>query len=374
MVNVTDENWRVLLSLLPDNWESLAAETKAVERLRGFGSAESVLRTLLLHVGKGYSLRETAVLARQSGLADVSDVTILNRLRQAESWWKLLCQFLLQESGVDLPDGPGGRRVRLLDGTLVKEPGRTGSQWRIHYSLRVPSLLCDYLDITATHGQGTGETLHRFPAHPGDLVLGDRGFCSPAGIAALQQQGADVLVRWHSSRLPLFNSGGQRFHLLPRLDQLPEPGEVQAWTVMIDGPQSRLAGRICALRKSEAAARKALRNIKRKAQMGGPEPKPETLAYAAYVIVFSTLPAEEFSAQQVLEWYRVRWQIDLAFKRWKSLAQMGHLPKQDDSSARAWLYGKLLLALLGQKIIRIGRAISPWGYLLPAEVQRQSLA
>ena len=366
MANVADENWRVLLSLLPDNWESLAAEMGAVERLRGFGSTESVLRTLLLHVGKGYSLRETAVQARQSGLANVSDVTILNRLRQAESWWKLLCQLLLQESGVDLPDGPGGRRVRLLDGTLVKEPGRTGSQWRIHYSLRVPSLLCDHLAITSTCGKGTGETLHRFLAHPGDLVLADRGFCSPPGIAALQQQGADVVVRWHSSRLPLYNSSGDRFHLLPRLNRLPEPGLAEAWAVTIKGPQGRLPGHICALRKSEAATLKALRSIKRKAQMGGPEPKPETLAYAAYVIVFSTLPPDEFSAQQVLEWYRLRWQIELAFKRWKSLAQMGHLPKQDDSSARAWLYGKLLLALLGQKVVRIGRSISPWGYVLPA--------
>lgn len=374
MTSVSDENWRVLLSLLPDNWESLAAGLGAVERLRGFDSTESVLRTLLLHVGKGYSLRETAVQARQSGLANVSDVTILNRLRQAESWWRLLCQILLQESGVDLPDGPGGRRVRLLDGTLVKEPGRTGSQWRIHYSLRVPSLLCDYLAITATHGKGTGETLHRFPAQPGDLVLGDRGFCAPPGIAALQQQGADVLVRWHSSRLPLYNSRGQRFQLLPRLRQLPEPGQAEDWTVTINGPQGRLAGRICALRKSEAATLKTLRYIKRKAQMGGPEPRPETLAYAACVVVFTTLPGEEFSAQQVMEWYRLRWQIELAFKRWKSLAQMGHLPKQDEGSARAWLYGKLLLALLGQKIIRIGRSISPWGYVLPAEVQRKSLA
>jgi hypothetical protein len=125
---------------------------------------------------------------------------MLNHLRQAESWRKLLCQLPLQEGGVDPPDGPGGRRVRPPDGTLVKEPGRTGSQWRIHYSPRVPSLLCGYLDIPATHGQGTGETPHRFPAHPGDLVLGDRGFCSPAGIAALKRQGADVLVRWHGSR------------------------------------------------------------------------------------------------------------------------------------------------------------------------------
>ena len=69
---------------------------------------------------------------------------------------------------------------------------------------------------------------------------------------------------------------------------------------------------------------------------------------------------------QILEWYRVRWQIELAFKRLKTLAQLGHLPKYDDRSSRAWLYGKLLVALLAHKLMQVGRDISPWGYLLPA--------
>jgi hypothetical protein len=57
----------------------------------------------------------------------------------------------------------------------------------------------------------------------------------------------------------------------------------------------------------------------------------------------------------------MRWQIELVFKRLKSLAQLGHVPKYDDRSSRAWVYGKLLVALLAQKLIRIGRTISPWG-------------
>jgi hypothetical protein len=369
MDNAADENWRVLLSLLPDNWEQLAAQLGAVERLRGFGTTEALFRTLLLHVGKGYSLRETAVQAKLAGLAEVSDVTILNRLRQAEDWWRLLCQLLLEENGVALPDEPRGRRVRLLDGTLVTEPGRTGSVWRIHYSVRLPSLICDHLALTATRGKGTAETLHRFPAARGDLVLADRGFCTPPGIESLRQQGADVIVRWRSTSLPVYAPDGERLDLLARLRML-EGDQVGDWPVRVGGEQAPIAGRICALRKSEAAARKAVRKIKRKAQQGGPDPKPETLEYAHYVIVFTTLGAAEFAAGEVLEWYRVRWQIELVFKRLKTLAQLGQLPKYNAESSRAWLYGKLLIALLSQKLSRLGRAISPWGYLLPEARQR----
>ena len=57
------------------------------------------------------------------------------------------------------------------------------------------------------------------------------------------------------------------------------------------------------------------------------------------------------------------------FKRFKSLAQLGHLPKFDDDSARAWLYGKLLIALLTEKIVRHARTLSPWGYDMQAYVQ-----
>ncbi len=82
-----------------------------------------------------------------------------------------------------------------------------------------------------------------------------------------------------------------------------------------------------------------------------------TLEVAKYVAVFTTRSGA--SATEILEWYRTRWQIELLFKRLKSLVQLGHLPKHDGRSSRAWLHGKLLIALLTQKLIRIGRAISP---------------
>jgi transposase len=128
------------------------------------------------------------------------------------------------------------------------------------------------------------------------------------------------------------------------------------------------------IRKSEQATRRAQQKILRKAQKGGPQVKPETLEYAAYVMVFTTLPASEFSTQAVLEGYRGRWQVELVFKPMKSLLQLGHLPKHDHRSARAWLYGKLLVALLGHKLMRLGRDISPWGYRLWQAQEQQRLA
>jgi DDE family transposase len=370
MGSALDESWELLLSLFPSGWEQQAVLSGAVERLREFASVDQLLRILLLHVGKGYSLRETAVRAKQAGLADVSDVTVLNRLRAAESWWHWLCTALLAERGWYLSADSRGYNVRALDGTLVKEPGRTGGLWRIHYSLRIPSLECDHLEVTAVRGGGTGEKLERFPAAPGDLILADRGFCKPGGVSRLHQQGAAVIVRLNTATLPLYRANGSKFALLGHVRQVQQVGLIRQWKVWVQTAEGGIPGRVCVLRKSEQAARKAQRHIVRKAQQGGPEPKPETLEYAHYVIVFTTLEAELFPAPDILEWYRVRWQIELVFKKLKTLAHLGHLPKRDERSSRAWLYGKLLVALLSQKLLRLGRDISPWGYSF-AEVQSQ---
>jgi hypothetical protein len=111
----------------------------------------------------------------------------LKRLRKAEPWLRVLCLRLLEEEGVHMPPLPNGWRVRALDGSLVKEPGRTGSQWRLHYSLQLPSMLCDHLEVTAVEGKGVGERLNRFPARPGDLVLADPRHVHPNGNPRIGQ-------------------------------------------------------------------------------------------------------------------------------------------------------------------------------------------
>ena len=361
------EDWQVLLGLFPAGWEELGRSTGAVARLRGFDSLNNLFRTLLLHVGCGWSLRETAVQAKLAGIADVSDVTLLNRLRQAEDWLRQLCQQLWKDNGVSLEPALKGRPVRLVDATVVREPGKTGGQWRIHYSIRLPSLECDYFDLTPAQGQATGERLGRFTFQAGELVLADAGYSHPPGITAVVEKGADVCVRLNPQSLPLLDEKGRPFPLLKKLKTLRRAGHTVEWGVWVRSGEQPIAGRLCGIRKSEAAVERAQRRLARKQQKGKGQITPEKREYARYVLVFTTLPRSEASARQVLECYRLRWQMELAFKRLKSVVQLGHVPKQDDQSSRAWLYGKLFVALLSQKLARVGSAVSPWGYYLPEQ-------
>jgi hypothetical protein len=358
-----EENWRILSSLFPVGWQQMARQCGAIERLRGFPSSEVLLRMILLHVGKGYSLRETTVHAKLANWADISDVALLKRLRQSEEWLRSLCMELLKENGGLLLKQTAFAPIRVVDGTVVKESGRTGSQWRILYTLRLPSLVCDFFDVTATVGKGSGESLNRLPVVPHELILADAGYCSVAGIEYVHHRGADVLVRINPQSFVAFSPQGARVALKTRLQGLSRPGQIGQWPVVLHGPHSSFSGRVCAVRKSELAIRLAHRRLHRRSSKKQMRTRPETLEFAKYVLVFTTRSAG--SAEEILHLYRMRWQIELAFKRLKSLVQLGHLPKHDGFSSRAWLYGKLFVALLTQKVIRIGRDISPSGCSIP---------
>jgi hypothetical protein len=367
------EDWPVLVELLPSGWEQAGRSSGAVKRLRGFSSIEALLHTLLLHVGCGWSLRETVVRAKLAGIADVSDVTLLNRLRDSEAWLLLLCRQLWQEGGVSLQPSLGGRAVRVLDATVVREPGPTGSQWRIHYSLRLPSLECDSFLLTPNHGRGSAERFGHFVFQAGELVLADAGYCHPAGIAAVVAQQADVCVRLNPHALPLYDAQGEAFSVATAVADLGRAGQAAEWPVEVHCGYQRIPGRVCAIRKSQEAINRARRRLREKLK-SGKSMSEQTWQLAQYVMVFTTLPREVATTRQVLECYRLRWQVELTFKRLKSIAQLGHLPKYHDKSSRAWLYAKLLVALLVQKMIRMGNSISPWGYQIPEIPREKPLA
>ena len=369
-----NEDWSILLSFFPDNWEELAAATNAIKGLRKEKDTENYLRTLLLHLACGYSMRETVTRARLADLADISDVALLGRLRKAKEWLHSLCISLFAEQGIAL-NKKGGFQVRLFDATTVKETGKTGSLWRIHYSLTLPTLSCDFFKLTETKGQGTGESFFQFSIKKGDYIIADGGYSTVPGIHHVASKKAYVMVRVNTQSLIMQNLKGGEISLLDKLMGIKKAGTVRSWPVQIPGHKSEVVeGRICIIRKTEAAIKLAQAKLRRNAQRKGHSLRPETLEYGKYVIVFTTFPEESFSDIDVLEWYRIRWQVELIFKRFKSIAQLGHLPKHSGDSSKAWLYGKLFVALLTEKLIQHASSISPWGYILEEQPAPECLA
>lgn len=361
-----EDDWNILKRFLPTDWTDKALQLGALKRKRKIHSPETLLRVLLIHLAEGKSLRTTAAYAQETRLCDVNDVALLHRLRSSEEWLRWIAYQLLQDlRGPGVPPKVKKRfRIRLVDGTSISEPGSTGTDWRIHYCLRFETLRCDTFLVTAPR---VGEDFQRYPVEEDDLLIGDRGYCKRKGITHVLTHRGQVLVRFHSNNLPLFTRRATPFTVLDHLRTLPD-GQAGDWDVWFRDPYDDhlVKGRLCALRKSKKAIELAHKHLRRMASRKGKQLRPKTLEYAEYVILFTTVNRHNFTGEEILSLYRGRWQIELVFKRLKGILGVGHLPKSHPESCVAWLYGKLVVALLVERLYQEAEFFSPWGYPLRA--------
>lgn len=356
--------WEIVEEMLPEGWEAQAKGQGALKRKRKVGSASELLRHLLLHAGGGLSLRQAVVRASQWGLAKMSDMALFKRLRKSCGWLGWMCQRLAEERyGERNWAVPGGGELRMVavDSTDIKEPGARGASWRLHYAIEVPGVTSVFAELTCKHG---GESLRRYSFRSGDLAAGDRNYCREGQIRHVLESGAHVLLRWHSTALPLLRAeDGEALDVADWLRREAASGAAETEVKTKGG----LALRLCALPVAEEAAEREREKTRESARKQGRQASEASLEMAGYIVLVCSLPRRKYDTATVISLYRLRWQVELAFKRLKSLLGASHVPKRDPDSARAWLQAKMLVSLHMDKLLRQAEVLSPWGYLLPAK-------
>jgi hypothetical protein len=358
-----EDNWKFLLQFLPEGWEQKAKELGAVSRQRKIISAEILLRILLIHLADSCSMRETVVRAKEANLADISDVALFKRLKSSSEWLRWISENLAENvHGVaKKPSWLEKFNVRIVDASVITEPGSTGSDWRLHYSIELFGLGCDYFRITDPK---VGESFRNFPVKNGDLLIGDRGYGSIAGINYVIENKGDFLVRIKNKALNFMKNERDEFSLLENFRRL-EYGKIGDYDVFYKSSGNKLEQlRLCAIKKSPEAAEYSKKSVIKEMTKKQRTLNKETIELHDYVFVITSVKRETLSASEIFSLYRMRWQIELAFKRLKSILGLGHLPKIDPESSKAWLHGKMVVALLTNAIVDRGRSFSPWGYPL----------
>jgi hypothetical protein len=361
-------DWYLVESVLPPQWMEMARLLGVFQRARGIGDARALLQVMLIHLAEGCGLRETAARASLAGIAHVSDVALLKRLRSCGPWFEWMAQQLRAQLALPSEEAQGllsGRPLRVVDGSIVRESGRTGSQWRLHYAIGLPSLQCQEVHVTSCD---EGESLKRFEVQAGDIFMADRGYAHPGGVAHVKRHGGDVIVRMNLVTLALTDpETGEPLDALSKVRSL-QVGQCGSGPVHLKVKAERggqraheIQGRLCAVRKSAASAALGRDRVRHESKRGGCKVQPQTLEAAEYVLIFTTLEPD-IGAQQVMALYRLRWQVEIEFKRLKSIIELGNLKKHDARAARSWLQGKLLVALIVARLIAHAERVSPWGY------------
>jgi hypothetical protein len=254
---------------------------------------------------------------------------------------------------IEPPEWLGGRKVYVVDACDEPVRGSDKADYRLHYAIGLFDLGMKEMALTGT---GQGEKVSNFKSFGGkDIVMGDRAYCSKQGIEYLLGRGSGFVFRFGTKRFDVYNrQQGRRVNVLGYFKGL-QPGGVGEKTLYYEWEGEYKPLRFCVLRKTKEAEEKGLETL-RKTRMrkhGDKELSRAQIAYNRYVIVITTIT--DVAPELILDMYRQRWQIELAFKRLKSIFKYHEIPVHVEQSALSWFYGKLLWAALCEAWVNQGR-------------------
>jgi hypothetical protein len=349
-----DDDWRTLLGYLPSDYEQLAVQHKQLQTQWAnakITSADWLLRFILLHVGANLPLLQTVTLIAQAGGPRLSAMRLHMRMRRAAPYLKAMVERMTPWRAEAAAERWGGYVMTLIDATVVCGPEATGTDARIHTKIRAADLAIVEAEVTDAHG---GETFKRFEFRPRELAIGDRGYCNAGSLAHVRAYGADALVRYNARSLPLRVADG-KLDALAACRALSDT-EVLDVPVTFEHDDDLFGARFIATRLPKAEAEQARKRVR---DEHGSKVSAEMLETAGYVMLVTTVPPERLTAALCLQAYRLRWQIELQFKRWKSLCGFDRLPNYRDDTIVTWLYGKLLLGVLLDRMSADQPELSP---------------
>src|SRR6266516_1903376 len=347
------DHWPEVSARFPAGFdvEATARQRGAFTRAREIKNAETLLRLALAYGGLDMSLRETCAWAEVGGIAKLSDPSLLDRLCKAAPWLGDIAAALIAEQTKVPARRWAGYRLRALDGTSICQPGADRTTWRLHVGYDLATGQVDQLELTDLHG---AENLQRLSYRPGDIVLGDRYYARPRDLRPVIEAGADFIVRTGWNSLRLLQANGEPFDLFAALAaQVEQEGEVQVRIhegTTRTPPSEPLMLRLVIRRKDPEQAEAEQKRLLKDAKKRGKQPDPRSLEAAKYILLLTSLPAAAFPPADILALYRFRWQIELAFKRFKSLAGLDMLPAKKPELARAWICARLIVAIIAEQI------------------------
>jgi len=338
-----DQEWAFVHTLLPSDLEQSARASRALVRCRNVPDAAALMRMALAYAVSDLSLKDVAAWAKGLGLAEITGPGLFYRLREAESWLELvLAQTLQDQVGAGVGSG---MCLRVVDATVMNGPGAVGTEWRAH--VLIDPGTGNFRAVQLTDASG-GEGYGRYRASAGEVLLGDRAYATARGVWAVASAGAHVVARMNPQTIRLCNLQRERILLRNEEGRVPRVGGVEFDVLMPIPPAPTKSHKSWPL--ARAVAWVPARAVAARTRLG------------EVIWLLTTLPAEQAMPEQLMQLYRLRWQIELFFKRLKSLLHLDTLPSRQGPTAKSWMLARFLAAALAQALVQPAGPLSPWGY------------
>jgi hypothetical protein len=345
-----------LIPLLPDSYEEDCIKLGIIRRQRAIKTPADLMMLILFHLLNGCTLMEISEVGRLTNIGKFSDVAFMKKFSLCAVWFQLISAKLMQSVVADYPKPKylDNYRVIAYDASDVVEKGKSGRTFRLHFGIDIFSMSSVQYKIT---GQNVGETLANFTMTPGDLAIADRIYGTLKSMEYCTENGADYIFRLRAKYFRIYDEQDARIDLLEQFACL-RPGEskdIIGYSKNADGV--RVPIRVCVKQKPSEAIEATRKKLARKGSRKQETISEEAKKFNEYIAVVTSLPPE-VSAEDVLETYRLRWQVECYFKRLKTIMDFGEMPKKREDSILAWLNGKIMVALLVEMLLS-AKSFSP---------------
>lgn len=335
-----------LLREMPEGYEQACFETGAIQRKRDIKNPDDLMMLNLFHLMTGCSLVEISTISKMSQIGDISDVAFMKRFKNCDNWFKWIIEKTITNGVItyEIPEKLKQYRILAVDASDVSEKGRSGRIYRLHFALDIMKMEAALYSITTNK---TGEKLNNFEFSKNDLILADRAYSTTKGIAHCKEKGAQYIIRIRANTTSFCDKEGNTLDIRDKVIEI-ENGEQNTYVKTKEG--NIIPVRICFRKKDKKSIEKTRKEIRNQQSRKRFKMSDKTKVFNEYIVVATSLNSD-VTAEEVLELYRYRWQVELYFKRLKSILDYGELPKKKEESIFAWLNGKLMIALLIEKVI-----------------------
>jgi len=342
-------NIEELMEMLPEGYEEACREKGAMRRKREIKNPQDLMKLCLIYLSQKCSLVEISEIARLMGIGEMSDVAFMKRFAKCGEWFKWILGQMTANgiTNYQKPKSMEGYDFVALDASDIVEKGASKRVFRLHYAINIFTMTSLEYKITT---EQVGESLTNFTIKPNYLVIADRAYGNKKGIEYCLENGGNFIFRIKNKAFNLYDENRKEINLLEEIKNATDKKAIDKTVYMENSKKELVELRVCAIRKTDEKIKESNKKLQRKEIRKQVAFSEETKKSHEYIFVITSLP-KSIGADEILSAYRFRWQIELYFKRLKSIMDLGDLPKKKDDGIIAWLHGKLIVALLLEKLL-----------------------
>ena len=357
---INNDGWAELLNWLPDGIEEKMRETGAFIRSRKIKRPADLLRIVLAYPVLNKSLPNLSRWASEKGIADLSFISIWERMQVMVVFLRWLVGDMLSQ--IVLPV-ESGLALAPLDATTFSLPGSNKRDWLLHmvWIQGQPSSI----RLSKARGKQTGESLkHLDDAPQNAVIVCDRAYGTTSGLIHAHAKGMKYIVRFSWSLLPLYETSECTTPINPEQKLVNmKCGEILELTAWVKGKNETFPVRVVVVKKDKQSSEKALRHSVYESSKKGYVTRNITKYTSQFIALATNLSETEATKENIAEAYRWRWQIEREFRRFKSTTYIRKLVNQKDTTVEVYLLAALVAWLLSHKIAQ-QKSFFPWGYPL----------